>query len=63
MTVCLLFMSDENEASSSSPLYALILTPTRELAIQTRDHIQAVTKHTDITVCLPDLCTLFWDDV
>jgi len=52
MIVCLLCMSDENEASSS-PLYALILTPTRELAIQTRDHLQAITKYTDITVCLP----------
>jgi len=44
--VCL---SDES-ATSTCPLYALILTPTRELAIQTRDHIQAVTKYTDITV-------------
>ena len=29
-------------------LHALILTPTRELAIQIKDHIVAASKHTDI---------------
>jgi len=51
MMICLFIASDESEPTSP-PLYALILTPTRELAIQTRDHIQAVTKYTNITVRL-----------
>jgi len=32
-------------------LIALIITPTRELALQVKDHIVAVSKHTDIKVC------------
>ena len=32
-------------------LVALIITPTRELALQVKDHIAAVSKHTDIKVC------------
>jgi len=46
---------DESETQSAampSPLYALILTPTRELAMQTRDHIHQLTSYADITVCL-----------
>jgi ATP-dependent RNA helicase DDX24/MAK5 len=34
----------------NKPLYALILTPTRELAIQVTNHIQAAAKHTGIHV-------------
>jgi len=49
--VCVISLA-ESELSSSSPLYALILTPTRELALQIRDHIRAVTKYTAITVWL-----------
>jgi superfamily II DNA/RNA helicase len=30
---------------------ALILQPTRELAIQVKDHLQVAAAHTDITVC------------
>lgn len=33
-------------------LAALIITPTRELALQVKDHIAAVCKHTDIKVCI-----------
>jgi len=33
---------------SNRRLYALILTPTRELAIQIKDHIEAAAKHTGI---------------
>lgn len=33
-------------------LAALIITPTRELALQVKDHIIAVSKHTDIKVCI-----------
>jgi len=36
--------------ASVSPLYALIVTPTRELAMQIRDHIHAVTKYTNVSV-------------
>lgn len=32
-------------------LAALIITPTRELALQVKDHIVAVSKYTDIKVC------------
>ena len=32
-------------------LKALIITPTRELALQVKDHITAVSKHTDVKVC------------
>ena len=32
-------------------LAALIITPTRELALQVKDHIAAISKHTDIKVC------------
>ncbi|XP_039432166.1 ATP-dependent RNA helicase DDX24 [Culex pipiens pallens] len=34
----------------NKPLYALILTPTRELAVQINDHLKAVTKYTDIQI-------------
>lgn len=37
-------------SNKSSPLYALILAPTRELAVQVKDHLDAVTKYTDIRV-------------
>ncbi|GFQ80987.1 ATP-dependent RNA helicase DDX24 [Trichonephila clavata] len=36
---------DENK-----PLYCLVLTPTRELAIQIKKHLQAVCKFTDIVI-------------
>lgn len=38
------------EENSSKPLYALILTPTRELCVQVRDHLVAAAKYTDIHV-------------
>lgn len=34
----------------TKPLYALILTPTRELAIQIKDHLTKAIKYTDIKV-------------
>lgn len=34
----------------TKPLYALILTPTRELAIQIKDHLTKAAKYTDIKV-------------
>lgn len=33
-------------------MYALILTPTRELAVQVKDHITDICKYTDINVAL-----------
>lgn len=36
--------------NSSKPLYALILTPTRELAVQVKDHIISAAKYTGIKV-------------
>lgn len=35
---------------SGKPLYALILTPTRELAIQIKNHLCRAAKYTDIQV-------------
>ena len=35
---------------SDSPLYALVLAPTRELAIQVRNHIATAAKYTGIKV-------------
>ncbi|ESO00088.1 hypothetical protein HELRODRAFT_83529 [Helobdella robusta] len=32
----------------NKPMYALVITPTRELAIQIREHIDNVTKYTDV---------------
>ena len=32
-------------------LVALIITPTRELALQVKDHIATISKHTNIKVC------------
>lgn len=39
----------ENE-EFSKPLYCLVVTPTRELAIQIKNHLQAVCKFTDIRI-------------
>lgn len=41
---------EEKRNSSAKPLYALILTPTRELAIQIKDHLVKAAKYTDIKV-------------
>lgn len=47
-------VKDEEAASqmkaNSRPLYALILTPTRELAVQVKDHIISAAKYTGIKV-------------
>ncbi|XP_001604682.1 ATP-dependent RNA helicase DDX24 [Nasonia vitripennis] len=36
----------------TKPLYALILTPTRELAIQIKDHLTKAAKYTDIKIAV-----------
>lgn len=41
---------DECRDISSKPLYALILTPTRELAVQIKNHLIQAAKYTDIKV-------------
>ncbi|XP_026476870.1 DEAD-box ATP-dependent RNA helicase 13 [Ctenocephalides felis] len=38
--------------NTSRPLYALILTPTRELAVQVKNHLVALAKHTDIRIAV-----------
>ncbi|XP_055310394.1 ATP-dependent RNA helicase DDX24 [Sitodiplosis mosellana] len=43
-------VESENSKAKSKPLYALILTPTRELAVQVKDHLVAITKYNDIRV-------------
>lgn len=47
--------SDADEAQQGkqprhTPLYALVLTPTRELAVQVKNHLVAAAKYTDIRV-------------
>lgn len=41
---------EENDESSMKPLYALILTPTRELAVQIHDHLKVASKYTNINI-------------
>uniref|UniRef100_A0A182K4F4 ATP-dependent RNA helicase n=1 Tax=Anopheles christyi TaxID=43041 RepID=A0A182K4F4_9DIPT len=41
---------DNASAHQDKPLYGLILTPTRELAVQINDHLKAVAKYTDINI-------------
>ena len=41
--------------ASDRPLVALVLTPTRELAIQVKDHIEAVARDTGIRVSKVEL--------
>ncbi|XP_055372433.1 ATP-dependent RNA helicase DDX24 [Condylostylus longicornis] len=41
---------NDKEDNKNKPLYAVILTPTRELAVQVKDHITAVAKYTGIKV-------------
>ncbi|XP_060919469.1 ATP-dependent RNA helicase DDX24 isoform X1 [Labrus mixtus] len=45
---------DEEQAAGgrSQPLLGLVLTPTRELAVQVKHHIDAVAKYTDITTAI-----------
>lgn len=45
-------LSDEEVAikPNERPLFALVLTPTRELAVQVRDHIKTAAKYTGIKV-------------
>ncbi|XP_034478106.1 ATP-dependent RNA helicase DDX24 [Drosophila innubila] len=42
--------AEENSLSKRRPLYALVLTPTRELAVQVKNHLVAAAKYTDIRV-------------
>lgn len=40
------------KSDANKPLLGLVLTPTRELAIQVRNHLQMVCTHTDIKVLI-----------
>lgn len=40
----------QKERAASKPLYALVLTPTRELAVQVKDHLISAAKYTGIKV-------------
>lgn len=42
--------NDEEKPVPCKPLKALIMTPTRELALQIKDHLVSVTKYTPIKV-------------
>ena len=43
-------IEEEDKETTSKPLRALIMTPTRELALQIKDHLVLATKHTSIKV-------------
>uniref|UniRef100_A0A182USU1 RNA helicase n=1 Tax=Anopheles merus TaxID=30066 RepID=A0A182USU1_ANOME len=43
-------LGKSSAAPEDKPLYGLILTPTRELAVQINDHLKAVAKYTDINI-------------
>lgn len=43
-------MEEVDPDEKKRPLYAIILTPTRELAVQVKDHIKAVAKYAGIKV-------------
>uniref|UniRef100_A0A182PM11 ATP-dependent RNA helicase n=1 Tax=Anopheles epiroticus TaxID=199890 RepID=A0A182PM11_9DIPT len=43
-------LNQNSVAHQDKPLYGLILTPTRELAVQINDHLKAVAKYTDINI-------------
>ncbi|XP_014207809.1 ATP-dependent RNA helicase DDX24 [Copidosoma floridanum] len=43
---------DDDTPKPTKPLYALILTPTRELAIQIKDHLTKAAKYTDIKIAV-----------
>lgn len=43
---------EESKISSQKPLYALILTPTRELAIQIKNHLVKAAKYTNIKIAV-----------
>lgn len=45
-------MNDEKEEPNRQPLLGLVLTPTRELAVQVKHHIDAVAQFTDIRTAL-----------
>ncbi|EDV23135.1 uncharacterized protein TRIADDRAFT_58110 [Trichoplax adhaerens] len=40
----------DNSEVAESPVYALVLTPTRELALQVRDHLRSAAKYTDLKI-------------
>lgn len=40
----------DDDDDDSKPLYALVLTPTRELAVQVKDHLVSAAKYTDIRI-------------
>ncbi|CAG9838438.1 unnamed protein product [Diabrotica balteata] len=53
-TGCVKLINDVSmkETSKLKPLFALILTPTRELAIQIKNHLVAVAKYTGVSVAV-----------
>ncbi|XP_050509203.1 ATP-dependent RNA helicase ddx24 [Diabrotica virgifera virgifera] len=53
-TGCVKLINDVSmkETSKLKPLFALVLTPTRELAIQVKNHLVAVAKYTGVSVAV-----------
>ena len=52
--------TDKNDPSQSDGLFALIMTPTRELAVQVKNHLVAIAKYTGIKVRLNLLHLLYF---
>lgn len=44
--------ANEREKQEEGYLRALVLTPTRELAVQIKNHIEELTRYADVTTCL-----------
>ena len=42
--------TEVSQDRNNTPLLALIMTPTRELALQIRNHLQKTAKHTSLRV-------------
>lgn len=42
--------AEVDDGAKQRPLYAVVLTPTRELCVQVKDHIKAVAKYAGIKV-------------
>ena len=47
-----------NQGEKDRKLWALIVTPTRELTIQVKNHLSDLCKYTDIKVNISKLCVL-----
>lgn len=55
----ILRMKENVEEQNLKPLFALILTPTRELAFQVRDHLEIAARFTGLQQMFVVMATIF----